>query len=144
MYRNSFQDEPLRRTCQSRIIQLIADGGNTLAGSLAPICIDTNQLTQSYTSEPHHLVERATSSSCSKIILPANTFFSVPFEHALELDEGLIPAVVRSRFAQRGCQLADDARVVVLRSSKSWVIQDRDTTYPVKKCSAALAICGGA
>ncbi|HBG07515.1 MAG: hypothetical protein A2075_03780 [Geobacteraceae bacterium GWC2_58_44] len=124
-------------------IRLISEGGNSLARSPGPICIDSIQVTQTCTTESQHMVYRSATGACTMFSSPDNSLFSVPSEHALELDRGLLPAVLRTRFEQQRIPLSDTACVRVEHPGRIWYLTDRDRNYSIRKLAANLTVYTG-
>lgn len=142
MRRDPFHDLHHKEAVHPRHIRLISEGGSSLAGSLGPLCLESIQANQPCTTEPHHGDSRAAAGAYSLFSSPDNSLFSVPSEHARELDKGLLPAVLRTRFEQQGISLPDDAGVQVQHLGKTWYISAQDRMYSVRKLSAHLTIYG--
>jgi hypothetical protein len=136
---NPFHDLHRNRN-HTRHVRLISEGGNTISRSPGPVCIDTIQVAQTCTTESHHAHYRTTAGACSMFTLPDNSLFSIPCEHALELDNGSLPAVLRSRFEQRGLALSDSATIEVRHSGRIWFISDQGRKYSVRKLAARLTV----
>jgi hypothetical protein len=71
---------------------------------------------------------------------PDNSLFSVPSEHASELDRGVVPAVLRTRFEQQRLALSERAGVRVQHAGRIWIISDQDRKYSVRKLAAHLTV----
>lgn len=137
---NPFHDLQSNHATRPRHIRLISEGGNSLARSPEPICMESIQVNQTCTTESHHMAYRATTGACSMFCLPDTSLFSVPAELAEHLDKGSIPAVLRIRFQQQRISLSDAARVEVQHRGRIWFINDQGRKYPVRKLAARLTI----
>ena len=137
---NPFQDLQCQEAGHALHIRLISEGGNSLARSPAAIGIDSIQISHTCTSESPHMACHSITGACSLFSLPDNSLFSVPGEQALQLDQGLIPALLRCRFQQQGIRLSDGARVEVQHPGRIWLINDQERKYAVRKLLARLTI----
>jgi hypothetical protein len=137
MSSDAFHDFHRERSTTPEHIRLISEGGSSLARSPGPICIDSIQVTQTCTTESQHMVYRSTSGSNN---LPDNPLFSAPAEYAMELDKGLLPAVLHSRFKQQNQPLSESAYVSVHNPGRIWVITDRDRKYSIRNLQSRLTI----
>jgi hypothetical protein len=137
---NPFHDLQSKRATRTPHIRLISEGGNSLARSPEPVCIESIQVSHTCTTESHHMAYRSTTGACSMFCLPDTSLFSVPFEQALQLDKGLIPGLLRSRFKQQALPLSDAARVDVHHPGRIWFINDQDRKYAVRKLGGRLTI----
>ena len=91
-------------------IRLISEGGSSHARSPELVCIDSIQATHSCTTESQHTVYRS-ATACSMVVPPENAICCLAVEHALELDQELIPDVLRHRLTQLGSRLSIGAQV---------------------------------
>jgi hypothetical protein len=140
MSRENFQDLHLENSAEEQHIRLISEGGTSLIRSPKPVCIDSIQISQTCTTESHHATYRSVTGACTMFSPSDNVLFSIPSEHAQELDQGLLPAVLRSRFAQQGIPLPESAEVRVHRPGRIWYISDQQRRFPVRKLAAHLTI----
>ena len=140
MNRDVFNDLHYDKAADSRHIRLISEGGSSLARNPEPVCIDSIHITQTCTTESQHTVYRSATGPCTMFASPDNSLFSVPSEHARELDQGVVPAVLRTRFEQQGFPLSDSVRVEVQHAGRIWSISDADKNYSVRKLAAHLTV----
>jgi hypothetical protein len=139
MNRNPFHDLQRKRPGHSRHVRLISEGGNSLAKSPLPLCIDSIQASQACTTESHHLPYRATTGAYSMFSLP-DSLFSVPLEDAKLLDQGLIPELITSRCQQRGISLSSAARVDVHHAGRVWYLRDQERSYTIRRLPSRLTV----
>jgi hypothetical protein len=137
MSSDAFHDFHRERSTTPEHIRLISEGGSSLARSPGPLCIDSIQVTQTCTTESQHMVYRSTTGSYN---LPDNSLFSAPAEYAVELDRGLLPEVLHSRFQQQNQTLSENACVTVHNPGRIWVITDRDRKYSIRNLQSRLTI----
>jgi hypothetical protein len=140
MSRENFQDLHLENPQEEQHIRLISEGGSSLIRSPKPVCIDSIQVSQTCTTESHHAGYRSATGACTMFSQSANALFSVPCEHAQELDEGLLPAVLRARFVQHGVALTDAAQVTIQMPGRIWYICQQNCRYSVRKLAAHLTV----
>ncbi|MBJ6748601.1 hypothetical protein [Geomonas anaerohicana] len=74
--------------------------------------------------------------------LPTNDMyvFSVPLEHAGELDQGEIPLAVRQQFDANSSALSPAARITVQQSGRVWFIIDLDRKYSIRMVPTGLLV----
>ena len=137
MSKEPFHDLHHEKVSDCGQIGLISEGGSSLARTPGHLCINSIQTSHTCTMEPRHC---CTAGACTLYSSPDNSLFSVPCGLAAELDSGSIPAVLRSRFAQRGIPLSEGARLEVQHTDRIWLIMDGDSKYSIKKLAARLAI----
>lgn len=137
MSSDAFHDFHRERSTTPEHIRLISEGGSSLARSPGPLCIDSIQVTQTCTTESQHVVYRSTSGSYN---MPDNSLFSAPAEYSMELDKGLLPAVLHSRFKQQNQPLSESAYLTVHNPGRIWVITDRDRKYSIRHLQSRLTI----
>jgi hypothetical protein len=140
MSRDRFHDLHQEKAGDSDHIRLISEGGNSRSRSPTPSCIDSIQVTQNCTTESQHTVYRSATGACTMFSAPDNSLFSVPEEHAQELDLGKVPVVLRTRLKQQGLPLAEAAEVKVLHPGRIWYISDRHKTYSVRKLASHFTV----
>ena len=121
-------------------IRLISEGGNSLARSPRPLCIDSIQVTQTCTTESRHLVYPSGAGACNLFAASDSSLFSVPAEHAGSLDQGSIPAVLRARFVQQKTPLSDTPCLVIQHPGRLWFLTDNGRKYSIRKLSAQLTV----
>lgn len=138
MSRCTFHDLHHEKASDTQHIRLISEGGCSLSRSPGPICIDSIQVSQTCTTESQHTVFR--SSACSMLAGSGNALFSIPAEHAPELDQGVIPEVLRTRLAQQGIIVSGDAVVTVQHEGRLWLLTDQGQNFSVRRLSAHLAV----
>ena len=140
MSKNPFHDLHHEKAGDLRHIRLISEGGSSLPRSPGPACIDSIQVSQTCTTESQHTVYRSATGACTMFSTPDNSLFSVPTEHAHELNQGLLPAVLLSRFEQQGIALSVSARVNVHQADRIWFISDQDSRYSIRKLASHLTV----
>ena len=140
MSKDPFHDLHHEKVGDLRHIRLISEGGSSPARSPGPACIDSIQVSQTCTTESQHTVYRSATGACTMFSSPDHSLFSVSTEHARELNQGLLPGVLRSRFEQQGIALSDSARVEVQQAGRIWFISDQDSSYSVRKLASHLTV----
>jgi len=66
--------------------------------------------------------------------------FSLPLEHADDLDRGILPEAVLREFSAKGSPLSRAARLRVQRSGRVWFIVDLDKKYSVRMVPTGLLV----
>lgn len=140
MSRDPFHDLHHEKYADSRHIRLISEGGSSPARTPGPVCIDSIQVTQTCTTESQHTVYRSATGACTMFSTPDNSLFSIPSEHVAELDQGLLPAVLRARFHQQGAPLSGSVQVNVEHAGRIWFISDQHGKYSIRKLAANLTV----
>lgn len=140
MSRDRFHDLHHENAPYTQHIRLISEGGSSLARSPGPICIDSIQVSQTCTMESQHTVYRSATGACALFSSPDTSLFSVPSEFAQELDQGLVPTLLRIRLTQQGLPLGEGAQVDVKIAGSIWFICDQERKYPVRKLASHLTI----
>jgi hypothetical protein len=140
MSRDRFLDLQHQESAGPEHIRLISEGGNSLARSPRPLCIDSLQVTQTCTTESRHLVYPAGAGACTVIVAPDSSLFSVPSEHAELLDQGSIPDLFRSRFDQHKTPLSDTPCLIIQHPGRLWFLTDHGRKYSIRKLSAKLSV----
>lgn len=74
--------------------------------------------------------------------LPTNDryAFSVPLEHAADLDEGVIPQSLLREFETNNAPLSGAARLLVQHAGRVWFIVDLDKKYSVRMVPTGLLV----
>jgi len=141
MSRDPFHDLHHKEAGTSPHIRLISEGGNCLAKSPIPVCIDSIQATQTCTTESQHTVY-CSAAACTTTVAPHyHALLCVPSWHAAELDKELIPDVLRHRLEQLGNHLTPAAQVKVRHAGRLWYISDQSRHYTVRRLAASLSVC---
>lgn len=138
MSRCTFHDLHHEKASDSQHIRLISEGGCSLSRSPGPICIDSIQVSQTCTTESHQTVFR--SSACTLLAGSGNALFSIPVEHAPELDQGVLPELLGARLAQQGIVISGHTEITVLHQGRLWLLTDREQKFSVRRLSAHLAV----
>ena len=140
MNRDNFQDLHLEHSAEEQHIRLISEGGSSLIRSPKPVCIDSIQVTQTCTTESQHPSYRSGAGACAIFSQSVNALFSIPCEHAQELDQGVVPEVLRARFVQQGIPLSPSPQVQVRRPGRIWYICEQYCRFSVRKLAAHLTV----
>jgi hypothetical protein len=140
MSRDPFRDIPNEKAPDSQHFRLISEGGCTLSKSPQPVCIDSIQVSQTCTTESRHTVYRSATGACTMFPLPDHSLFSVPPEHATELDLAMVPSVLRTRFEQQGIPLSSGVLVEVQLAGRIWFISDQHGKYSIRKLASHLTV----
>lgn len=119
-------------------IRLISEGG-ALSRSPRPLCIDSIQVTQTCTTESQHTAYRSTAPR-TIFSVPDNSLFSIPSEHAEELDGGSLPGVLRTRFEQQRTALSDTTALIVQIPGRIWLLLDQGNRYFIRKVAHQLTV----
>ena len=74
--------------------------------------------------------------------LPTNDtyVFSVPLEHAGDLDQGIIPQAMLQEFKTNGAPLSEAARLNVQHLGRIWFIVDLNKKYSVRMVPTGLLV----
>jgi hypothetical protein len=140
MSRCTFHDLHHEKASDTQHIRLISEGGCSLSRSPGPICIDSIQVSQTCIMESHHTLYRSATGACTICPTPGNFLFFIPSEHAAELDQGVFPMVLRTRFAQQGIELSEHPEIRVQHEGRLWVVNDQKQHFAVRKLATHLAI----
>ena len=137
--RDPFHDLHHQEAGATSHIRLISEGGSSHARSPEMVCIDSIQATHPYPSETQHTVYR--SATASSMAPPEeNSICCLAAEHAHELDQELIPDVLRHRLERLGSRLTPGARVSVRHPGRIWRINDQGCAYSVRMLAARIAV----
>ena len=116
--------------------KLVSDGGHYLAaeGDGVAKCFDSIQRRGGCISEAQLSRLQALMGTGSFSTLPANDqfLFSLPLEHASELDKGIIPKSLQEEFKRIGMPLTDTARLTVIHVGKIWLLTDMEKKYSIR------------
>lgn len=137
--RDPFHDLHHQESAGSSHIRLISEGGNSHARTPDLICIDSIQATQTCTTESQHTVYRS-ATACNMAASHGTSLCSLAADHALELDNGLIPELLRHRLDQIGRRLGAGARLSVRDPGRLWCLTDNDRVYSLRRGAARIAV----
>lgn len=137
--RDPFHDLHHQEATITSHIRLISEGGSSHAGSLELVCIDSIHATQTCTTESQHSGYRS-ATACNAATPLEVSLCSIGVEHAEELDEKLIPEVLRQRLERLGNALGDGAKVSVRQPGRLWSLQDAQRNFSVRRLSSRIAV----
>lgn len=138
--RDPFNDLHHNECGASSHIRLISEGGSSHAGSPQVVCIDSIQATHTCTTESQHTVYRS-ATACSVAAPRETSLCWVQAALAGELDQGVIPRVLRHRLQLAGVPLlAAAARVNVRAPGRLWYISDEGRTFTLRRIAARIAV----
>lgn len=140
MSRDTFHDLHVEKPVDSDHIRLISEGGSSPVKSPRPVCIDSIQVSQTCTTESHHATYRSATGACAIFSGADNLLFSVPAEHAQELDQCRLPAVLQNRLSQHGIAVSEGAKVFAEVKGKIWYVIDHERRFCVRKVAAHLTV----
>ncbi|QWV93325.1 hypothetical protein KP004_19505 [Geomonas oryzisoli] len=123
----------------SKHLKLVSEGGGDASTRRAQ-CWSPDQIVASCITSQQMENFRAYNNVC--MTLPTNDMyvFSLPLEHAGELDQGEIPHAVRQEFETNGSTLSPAARVNVQQSGRVWFIIDLDRKYSIRMVPTGLLV----
>ncbi|GFO62226.1 hypothetical protein M1B72_00240 [Geomonas paludis] len=123
----------------SRHLKLVSEGDGDPAARRAQSWSPDQIVASCITSQQMENF-RAYNNVC--MTLPTNDMyaFSLPLEHAGELDQGEIPQAVRQQFDSHGSALSPTARITVQQSGRVWFIIDLDRKYSVRMVPTGLLV----
>jgi hypothetical protein len=123
--------------------KVVSEGGSYLAESPGgtPACQSQQQIFMQCQS-PTMTREFANFMSGSYTTLPPSDrfLFSLPLEHAPELDQGHIPESLRQEFKSKGIPLSPTTRLNVMHVGKIWFITDKERRYYVRMVPTMLYV----
>lgn len=120
-------------------VKLVSEGGGEAVAQRAQ-CWSPDQIVASCITPQQMENFRAYNNVC--MTLPTNDMyvFSLPLEHAGELDQGVIPPAVQREFEAQGEPLSMAARLTVQHSGRVWFIVDLDRKYSVRMVPTGLLV----
>jgi len=124
---------------QSKHVKLVSEGGGEAETRRAQ-CWSPDQIVASCITPQQMENFRAYNNVC--MTLPTNDryVFSLPLEHAGDLDQGVIPQAVRQEFEAQGSPLTAAARLSVQHCGRVWFIVDLDRKYSVRMVPTGLLV----
>lgn len=124
----------------SEHVKLVSEGGLGEAEAERAQCWSPDQIVASCITPQQMENFRAYNNVC--MTLPTNDMyvFSLPLEHADDLDQGILPAAVLQEFAANGSPLSGSARLRVQHSGRVWFIVDLDRKYSVRMVPTGLLV----
>ncbi|WP_224983968.1 hypothetical protein [Geomonas agri] len=123
----------------SKHLKLVSEGDGDSATRRAQ-CWSPDQIVASCITSQQMENFRAYNNVC--MTLPTNDMyvFSLPLEHAGELDRGEIPQAVCQQFEANGSALSPAAKINVQQPGRVWFIIDLDRKYSVRMVPTGLLV----
>lgn len=120
-------------------IRLISEGGNSHAVNAELVCIDSIHATQTCTTESQHSGYRS-ATACNAASPLEISLCSIGVEHAQELDDRLIPEVLRQRLERLGTILGEGALVSVRHPGRLWSLKAAERRFSVRRLASLIAV----
>lgn len=123
----------------SRHLKLVSEGGGEAETQRAKSWSPDQIVASCITSQQMENF-RAYNNVC--MTLPTNDMyvFSLPLEHAGDLDQGVIPEAVLHEFEAKDSPLSPAARLNVQHPGRVWFIVDLDRKYSVRMVPTGLLV----
>ena len=124
----------------SRHVKLVSEGGSGETETQRAQCWSPDQIVASCITPQQMENFRAYNNVC--MTLPTNDMyvFSLPLEHAGDLDQGIIPKAMLEEFEANGSTLSGAARLNVQHIGRVWFIVDLDKKYSVRMVPTGLLV----
>ncbi len=121
-------------------VKLVSEGGAGESETQQAQCWSPDQIVASCITPQQMENFRAYNNVC--MTLPTNDryVFSVPLDHAADLDQGTIPETMLEEFEANGSPLSRAARLSVQHLGRVWFIVDLDKKYSVRMVPTGLLV----
>lgn len=137
--RDPFHDLHHQEATITSHIRLISEGGSSHAGSTELVCIDSIHATQTCTTESQHTGYRS-ATACNAATPLEISLCCIGVEHTQELDDQLIPDVLRQRLERLGHPLGAGASVSVRHPGRLWSLKAAERSFSVRRLAARIAV----
>ena len=120
--------------------KLISEGGGYRNGSPGPLsCNDALWAVRDCTTESQKDIWRR-AQGCATVPSDDQFMFTLPLEHAPDLDQGVIPESLRHGFKDQGVALSKTAELSIQHAGKIWLITDKEHKYSVRMLPTHLFV----
>lgn len=137
--RDPFHDLHHQEATITSHIRLISEGGSSHAGSAELVCIDSIHATQTCTTESQHSGYRS-ATACNAATPLQISLCCIGVEHAQELDDQLIPKVLRQRLERLGNSLGESISISVRHPGRLWSLKTADRRFSLHRLSSLIAV----
>lgn len=133
-------DSKIEGGSRRKHVTLVSEGGAGEAEAQRAQCWSPDQIVASCITPQQMENFRAYNNVC--MTLPTNDMyiFSLPLEHAAELDRGAIPPAVLQEFEANGSPLSPWVRLNVQHPGKVWFIVDSGRKFSVRMVPTGLLV----